>query len=120
MTSSYTKNLRRIRRAVRSPRVAAFPLQLRLLAYAVAHQHPSPSACVHCHLEMPGYVDAELDHRLPALRESFTRQHLLVCANCSKDYADLLETAIRYAESRLSQSSQMPRPDLKFLEESHG
>ena len=120
MAPSYTRNLQRIRHAVRSPRVTAFPLQVRLLAYAVANHRAARFACARCHLEMPGHVDAELDHRLPALSESFGRQHLLVCEKCLNDYTDLLETAILFAESRLSQTSQMPQPDLKFLEESNG
>ncbi|MCL4395614.1 MAG: hypothetical protein M1482_12580 [Chloroflexi bacterium] len=118
--STQAENLQHIRRAVRSPRVAALPLPVRLLAYAAANPRAGGPACVRCHRELPAYVDAELDGRLPPLAESFSRQHLLVCASCSQDYTDLLDAAILSFESRLAKPPQMPRPDLGFLEDSSG
>ncbi len=120
MPSPSSNNLRRIRRAIRSPRIAALPLQMRLLAHAVANPRAVHSVCARCHFDLPTYVDIELDRRMPVLNQSFIRQHLLICERCSKDYADLLETAILFSKSRLPKPSQMPEPDLNFLGESNG
>jgi len=110
---------RRIRQALKSPRVHALSPQLRLFAQAVWNIPDQRGAHARCHADLPSFVDAEIDGHLATWHGSFVHEHLQTCHRCSTDYAELLEIAILDSRGLMNQRSSSSSPNLSFLELPH-
>jgi hypothetical protein len=86
-----------------------------LLARALAGVKPVAGECAACLERLPAYVDAEMTGQSGAAAWQGMRRHLLLCARCAEEYADLLETVWLATQGRLPPDSPMPTPDLSFL-----
>jgi hypothetical protein len=106
---------RRIRRSIRRYAPLLPPAAL-ALGYAVWALRPAPETHAECLRRLPGLVESELTGGADKPEFLSVKRHLLICANCAKMYIDLLEIADLDAQGELPRPSQVPPPDLSFLD----
>lgn len=92
---------------------------LRALARALTNQPDPGLDCDTCRERLPEYVHGEslgldIAERYPAIHA-----HLLLCAECERQYVAQLDLAWRLARDELPQPLSRPAPNLTFLRDRH-
>jgi hypothetical protein len=88
---------------------------LRALARALTGQPDPGLDCEACRDLLSEYVHAESSGLDAAARYPTVRAHLLLCAECEREYINQLDLAWRLARDELPRPGSRPVPDLAFL-----
>lgn len=97
-----------------SPLPAADP-GLRALAWAlVGYRLPTPIACIRVQDALPEYVEAEIGGvlNLVGSEQAAVRRHLLLCAECGRLHAHLLQIAWLLTRDEFPRLPRRPAPRL--------
>jgi hypothetical protein len=90
---------------------------LRALAWALmGHPTLDPAACAPVQAVLPEYVEAEIggDLNLAGSEQSAVYRHLLLCPECGRLHARLLQVAWLLARDELPRPAHRPAPRLPF------
>lgn len=82
--------------------------------FAVLDSADSGMTCDECRSWLPAYVEAEVSGYDVAQRYPKVRAHLDFCADCEREYVELLDSTLEEMESEWA-NVPIPPPDLSFL-----